>query len=219
MQVTKQIPLGIRDIKGNEILAYIHAAQGRVFTECRPFCLAIGLDWKSQHVKLKSNPKFTCGDITTRDSLGRSQVMTCIPVEQLPDWIMSINANKVAKEKREVLLQLQKVLQHGLNELVNERYVTSSEMVAELEAQIRPLKETIERLSALIEQLMIERAQDKATIDELRGNNAMLEEKARILEETNNSLWRARDFQASSHSYGMHATKAHRKAERLIKAK
>jgi hypothetical protein len=62
----------------------------------------MGLDWSSQHKKLvDQGQKFTCGDITTRDSLGRLQSMTTMPVAKLALWLATINPNKVRADLRD----------------------------------------------------------------------------------------------------------------------
>lgn len=198
MMIQKQLPLGIKDIRGNEILAFIHAQKDKTFVECRPFCLAMGLVWAGQLEKIKSNPKFSCIDIYTTGRDGKTYSMVCLPVEQLTDWVMSINANKVAAEKKAVLLELQKVLQHGLNELVHERYVTSGEVRQIVEAAVGQLAQEVAKL-----------AEENRL---LRERILLITEENQALRTTNQSLWKARNFEGSSASYGLHAAKERKKA-------
>lgn len=62
----------------------------------------LGLDWKSQSVKLE-DPMYACGDITTHDISGRQQLMIVLPLERLPAYLFSINPKKVREDLREKL--------------------------------------------------------------------------------------------------------------------
>lgn len=67
----------------------------------------MGLDWKSQHVKLKANPeRWGVVEITT-PSVGGPQVSSCLPLRKLASWLMTISPNKVNPELREKIVRYQ----------------------------------------------------------------------------------------------------------------
>lgn len=73
----------------------------------RPICEDLGIDIDSQRKKLKEQQRWTCGDITVRDSVGRKQVMTCILVDHIAGWLFSINPSKVSENVRDKLMAYQ----------------------------------------------------------------------------------------------------------------
>jgi hypothetical protein len=156
----------------------------------RPACTAIGLAPNGQQERIKSDPRFTWEDILSRDSLGREQVMFCIPVEQVVPWLFTINSNKVKKgEVQENLLRFQTHLGKELNRVAVG--LIGSEKTAVLEAAVESLTK---QMSAVVEQVQY-----------LLADNAELRK-------TNEFLWKARGFEASSASYGMLAAKARKQA-------
>ncbi len=66
----------------------------------------MGLDWKSQHRKLVSNPRWGMVKMTIPSS-GGIQEMLCIPLRKLFGWFNSINANKVKPECKEAVIKYQ----------------------------------------------------------------------------------------------------------------
>jgi len=84
---------------GDEIVTFEEG--GVRYVAMRRIVENIGLDWKSQSVKLmEQKEKFHCGDITTVDAKGRNYPMLCMPVEKLPLWLACINPNKVSETVR-----------------------------------------------------------------------------------------------------------------------
>ena len=61
----------------------------------------MGLAWKPQFLKLKSDPRFSRGMVhMVIPSEGGSQETCCIPLRKLPGWLMTISPNKVKPEIR-----------------------------------------------------------------------------------------------------------------------
>lgn len=187
MNRTQHVATGIKSLKGNEILAMIQQTQEGTMVAIRPLCAALKLEWARQAEKLASNPRFDCVHMYMVGADGKHREMICLPAEQVPDWINSINANKVPEEKRKALLELHKFFGYALNEFSRERFVTKAEMDLVTEEIRKQLIAALELVQKLVE-----------------------ENKA--LKETNESLWKARNFEASSASYGMHSAKARKKA-------
>lgn len=80
----------------------------------KPICDAIGVDWKSQHSKIKNNSQFNHGDITTTGADGKSRIMTCLPINQFHGWLFTINANRVKPKYRNGLIAYQNECQKAL---------------------------------------------------------------------------------------------------------
>ncbi len=80
---------------------------GQPYTPMKPIVEAMGLDWKSQFVKLKDRFSATMVEITTVANDGKSRLMTCLPVRKLAAWLYSIHANKVRPELRETVIMYQ----------------------------------------------------------------------------------------------------------------
>ncbi|OLU22476.1 hypothetical protein BVH03_24945 [Pseudomonas sp. PA15(2017)] len=67
----------------------------------------MGLDWKSQHVKLKANSdRWGMVEITT-PSVGGPQISSCLPLRKLASWLMTISPNKVKPELRDKIVRYQ----------------------------------------------------------------------------------------------------------------
>jgi hypothetical protein len=67
----------------------------------------IGLDWKSQYVKLNSNSERWGMVIITTPSLGGMQEAVCLPLRKLASWLMGISPNKIKPELRDKIVRYQ----------------------------------------------------------------------------------------------------------------
>lgn len=87
---------------------YVIPHDDEPYTPMRPIVDGMGLDWKSQHVKLVSSERFCVVEITTQipgDDQGRAVI--CMPVRKLPGWLMTIHPRKVKPELRATILAYQ----------------------------------------------------------------------------------------------------------------
>ncbi len=74
---------------------YLVDHEGQPYVPMRPLVEGIGLDWKSQHVKLSANERrWGMVNITT-PSAGGIQESSCIPLRKLPGWLSRLEPNKV----------------------------------------------------------------------------------------------------------------------------
>lgn len=156
MSNTQHVATGVRGLKGNEILAAIQATKEGTVVAIKPLCVALKISWQGQHEKMVGNPRFNCQDILMVGADGKHRTMVCLPAEQVADWINSINSRKVAKEKAEALLELQKFFQFAINEFARERYVTAGEhnkVVAELRGVIADLSKQVQALTNTVSSL------------------------------------------------------------------
>lgn len=95
---TQYLSTGIITPKGNEFLAMLQQTPEGTMVAIRPLCSALRLNVKGQQEKLADNPKFNCVDIHMVGADGKKREMLCLPVEQVPDWLNSINSKKVAAQ-------------------------------------------------------------------------------------------------------------------------
>ncbi|WP_151746311.1 phage antirepressor N-terminal domain-containing protein [Acinetobacter soli] len=87
---------------------YLVEHEGQPYVPMRSIVQGMGLDWKSQFVKLKQ--KFaTCVVEITMQILGDDQARshTCLLLRKLPAWLYSIHANKVKPELRDTVIMYQ----------------------------------------------------------------------------------------------------------------
>ena len=80
---------------------------GQPYTPMKPIVEGIGLDWKSQFVKLKQRFASTVVEITIVANDGKERLMTCLPVKKIFGWLMTISPNKVKPELRDTVIKYQ----------------------------------------------------------------------------------------------------------------
>lgn len=92
--------------KGGAIEAVMH--DGRPWCAVRSICLALDLDIKNQHVKLKAKPWATMVFITTVAADGKQREVLCIDLDSLPMWLATIEPSRVKAEARDALVSYQR---------------------------------------------------------------------------------------------------------------
>ena len=153
MERTQHIATGINNLKGNEILAMIQQTEEGTVVAIKPLCSALRIDWMSQYRKVTGDARFNHSHITMVGADGKHREMVCLPADQVPMWVNSINSNKVAEEKRAALLELHKFFGHALNEFTRGRFVTQAQHEADirgLQEQLASAMRTIERLTSTL---------------------------------------------------------------------
>ena len=79
---------------------------GQPYTPMKPIVDGMGLDWKSQIVKLKQ--RFAKGVVEiTIPTKGGLQTMICLLLRKLPAWLYSIQSGKVKPELRDTVIKYQ----------------------------------------------------------------------------------------------------------------
>jgi hypothetical protein len=73
----------------------------------KPLVTAMGLDWRSQHVKLGEKFGAVMVEITTTGADGKQYAMGCLPLRKLPGWLYSINPGKLSAELRPKVVRYQ----------------------------------------------------------------------------------------------------------------
>ncbi|MDF3864201.1 phage antirepressor N-terminal domain-containing protein [Pseudomonas denitrificans (nom. rej.)] len=81
---------------------------GVPFVPMKPVVEGMGLDWKSQHVKLNQG-RFaaTMVEITMVAADGKKREMSCLPLRKLAGWLVSIHPSKVRSELRDGVIAYQ----------------------------------------------------------------------------------------------------------------
>ncbi len=82
------------DFHGDQIVTFEH--EGVPHVAMRRVVENLGLAWQSQTIKLRDQAeKFSCHDIVTTGSDGKTYAMLAMPASKLPLWLASINPNKI----------------------------------------------------------------------------------------------------------------------------
>lgn len=92
--------------QGNTLFVVEH--NGEAYTPMKPIVEGMGLDWKSQFVKLKQRFGSCVVEITIQlsgDTQKRSA--TCMALRKLAGWLYTISPNKVRPELRDRIIQYQ----------------------------------------------------------------------------------------------------------------
>lgn len=82
----------------------------------KPVCEALGVAYESQVNKIKEHPIYA-SSISLRDMVaadGRMRQMLCLPIDEFPGWLFSINPNNVREEIRRDLISFQKMCNKAL---------------------------------------------------------------------------------------------------------
>lgn len=132
------------NVGGNAVTVLVQEHDGKPYFAVRPVCEALAIDFKSQLSKLKSNPQFSCGDITTVAGDGRQRDMVVLPVEEMGMWLCNINARRVKPEIREKLIAFQKHMQVVIH--MHMGGFVSRELVEALRTELEEAKKAIQYL-------------------------------------------------------------------------
>jgi len=79
-----------------------------LFVSIKRVCEALGIDRRTQQVKLKNYDWAVGGLITSTGSDGKSYQMSMIDIRSLPMWLATIHPNRVAEEVRPKLIRYQR---------------------------------------------------------------------------------------------------------------
>ena len=134
---------------GNTLYLVDH--KGEPYTPMKPIVEGMGLAWKPQFLKLKSDPRFSRGMVhMVIPSEGGPQETFCIPLRKLPGWLMTISPNKVKPEIREKILRYQNECDDVLWEYWTKGFALNPRAGSEEHLLIREV-DALSRRVALIE--------------------------------------------------------------------
>ena len=84
------------EFHGTTLFAVSGKTPGETLIAMKPVVEGMGLDWKSQHVKLASHPVLSKAMVPiTMPSEGKGQPMTAIPLNRLSFWLATIQPNRI----------------------------------------------------------------------------------------------------------------------------
>ena len=140
------------------LIAWLNEQDGNAWIAVRPICEAIGIDWRSQYVKLKSDPRFSCGDITMTGADGKQYMMTSLPASQIAGWLYGINSRRVGPEVAPLLLEFQQYCTQAIYTAVSGQAnqavaVELCKRIDDLVARIAALTQRVEAQDQEIAQL------------------------------------------------------------------
>ena len=102
MTTTAMIPVPFED---NTL--YLVEQDEKPFVVMKPIVEGMGLDWRTQARKLRSNKARWGVVIMTTPSDGGRQKSVCLPLRKLPGWLYSIDHNRVRNELRGRVIEYQ----------------------------------------------------------------------------------------------------------------
>lgn len=96
------------DFHGQSIIAA--TIDGKIFVAMKPICDNIGLDWKSQHARIKRHPVLNSTACMTQVVAedGKQREMLCLPLGMLNGWLFGVDVNRVKAALREKLMDYQR---------------------------------------------------------------------------------------------------------------
>lgn len=131
---------------GTELYVVNH--NGEPFTPMKPIVDGMGMDWKSQYVKLTQ--RFAKGVVEiTIPTAGGIQKMICLALRKLAAWLNTISPNKVKPEIRDRVIQYQDECDDVLYE-----YWTKGQVTNPRKATTAPGKITKEQQTTIKELVM-----------------------------------------------------------------
>jgi hypothetical protein len=91
--------------RGNKLFLVAH--DGEPYAPMKPIVEGMGIYWRGQHEKLRSNSaRWGIKEILIPSAAG-SQEMACMPLRKLPGWLMSVHPGKVKPGIREKIVTYQ----------------------------------------------------------------------------------------------------------------
>lgn len=103
---------------------YVVNHNGEPYTPMKPIVEGMGMDWKSQFIKIKQ--RFSKGMVEiTIPTAGGIQKMICLALRKLAAWLNTISPNKVRPEIRERVIRYQEECDDVLYEYWTKGQVTN----------------------------------------------------------------------------------------------
>lgn len=152
----------------NSVIIDCPIENGIYYVAIRPICEALGIDYRKQFERIKSDQKLgqlVTHTVTSSAGDGKQREMFCLPLKYIFGWLFSIDESKVNPRSREIFIRYknecydvlydhfiqktQKQLKSNSDEIkmleqLNELMAKKSE----LSGQIKDVKSNIERIRA-----------------------------------------------------------------------
>jgi hypothetical protein len=148
-----------------ELVAWANEQGPDAMIAIKPICEAIGIDSRSQIVKIKGTPCFSWCDITSTGSDGKQYQMVALPVKQLNGWLFGVSSKRVKPEVAGLLLEFQQYCFDAIYAAVSG--TANTLVVAELVRRI-------DVLTAQVSMLLKDNADLRADLRELRDGSHYL---------------------------------------------
>ncbi|WP_188092600.1 RhuM family protein [Azospirillum sp. B21] len=127
--------------------------EGRPYVPLKPICDNLGIDWSSQHKRVKRDPVLNEGMVNlTMPSKGGAQEMACLPLEYLNGWLFGISDNAVSEGVKDRLLMYKRECYSALSSYFSRGFAIDEKRI-ETDEDAR---------EALISRLRKLRTEDKA---------------------------------------------------------
>ncbi|MFZ2653594.1 MAG: phage antirepressor N-terminal domain-containing protein, partial [Victivallales bacterium] len=112
-----------------------------------------------QRNKLRTDPRFTCMDITSLGADGRKRKMFAIAAREVYAWLSGINSRKVKPAMRQKLLEYQERVMDAIYEYTTKGYAINSEIFdvrsyEDLHAQVNAVLAETADIQAMAESLL-----------------------------------------------------------------
>lgn len=107
IESSKSNPVNLQsvDFNGDNLVTF--QVDGVPHAAMRPIVENLGLSWSTQQNKLKDqSAKFNCVHMNTVGADGKNREMLSMPVQRLPLWLASINANKIKDDAKRHKIEL-----------------------------------------------------------------------------------------------------------------
>jgi len=150
---------------------------GTVYVAMKPIVEAMGLNWKTQMRKLKSDSRW-CHMTIPYETKGGMQEMLSLDAYQLPAYLYTINPNKLKPELRDTIITFQKETFKVINDYWNKGYSVNSNFY-----EGKNINKVISGYKSQIKQL-----QNKLAGQKLLPHKSLDEKLQLILQQTDEAL-------------------------------
>ena len=152
---------------------YIVEYEGQPYTPMKPIVDGMGLDWKSQFVKLKQ--RFIKGMVEiTIPSNGGPQNTLCMKLRKLPAWLYTINPNKVKPELRATIVRYQEECDEVMWQYWTTGVVVRAKVQAELDEWRKKNNISLEQASTASKQMHTRKKEKKFLLGKIQECERLL---------------------------------------------
>jgi hypothetical protein len=151
------------DFHGATLIVRKGADPSTTMVAMKPVVEGMGLDWKSQHVKLVGHPVLSKGMVEiTIPSAGGPQAMTALPLTRLNFWLATLHPNKIPSlETRERVIVYQTeaaeaLFAHFFGRVFAQRRENPVGMIKALVRDVTIIKKQNAELTAEVDRLRAE---------------------------------------------------------------
>ena len=146
---------------------------GEPYVAMKPVVEGMGLNWKSQHIKLKQ--RFSKGMVEiTIPSNGGPQNTLCMKLRKLPAWLYTINPNKVKPELRATIVRYQEECDEVMWQYWTTGVVVRAKVQAELDEWRKKNNISLEQASTASKQMHTRKKEKKFLLGKIQECERLL---------------------------------------------